>query len=67
MREEKKLSSGDLEKRTGLLDWYISRVESGHTVPATETLEKLAQALEGGDPPKLSNLPKEALRQDRLE
>jgi len=41
MREEKKLSQGDIEKRTGLLRCYISRVENGHTVPAIETLEKM--------------------------
>jgi transcriptional regulator with XRE-family HTH domain len=46
MREEKKLSQGDIEKRSGLLRCYISRVENGHTVPAVETLEKLARALE---------------------
>jgi transcriptional regulator with XRE-family HTH domain len=37
---------GDIEKRTGLLRCYVSRVENGHTVPAIETLEKLARALE---------------------
>src|ERR1700693_3523161 len=67
MREEKKLSQGDIEKRTGLLRCYISRVENGHTVPAIETLEKLARALEcplyqlfyeGEEPPQLPNLPK---------
>ena len=46
LREEKKLSQGDIEKRTGLLRCYISRVENGHTVPAIETLEKIARALE---------------------
>jgi transcriptional regulator with XRE-family HTH domain len=46
LREEKKLSQGDIEKRTGLLRCYLSRVENGHTVPAIETLEKLARALE---------------------
>ena len=46
MREAKKLSQGDIEKRTGLLRCYISRVENGHTVPAIETLEKMARALE---------------------
>jgi transcriptional regulator with XRE-family HTH domain len=46
MREEKKLSQGDIEKRTGLLRCYISRVENGHTVPAIDTLEKWARALE---------------------
>jgi transcriptional regulator with XRE-family HTH domain len=67
MREEKKLSQGDIEKRTGLLRCYVSRVENGHTVPAIETLEKMARALEvplyqlfydGEEPPKLPNLPK---------
>jgi transcriptional regulator with XRE-family HTH domain len=46
LREEKKLSQGDIEKRTGLLRCYVSRVENGHTVPAVETLEKFARALE---------------------
>jgi transcriptional regulator with XRE-family HTH domain len=46
LREEKKLSQGDLEKRTGLLRCYISRVENGHTVPAVETLEKMARAMD---------------------
>ena len=67
LREEKKLSQGDIEKRTGLLRCYISRVENGHTVPAIETLEKMARALEvplyqlfydGEEPPELPNLPK---------
>jgi transcriptional regulator with XRE-family HTH domain len=67
LRETKNLSQGDIEKRTGLLRCYISRVENGHTVPAVETLEKLARALEvplyqlfydGDEPPKLPNLPK---------
>ena len=29
-----------------MLRFYISRVENGHTVPAVETLEKMARALE---------------------
>jgi transcriptional regulator with XRE-family HTH domain len=67
LREEKNLSQGDIEKRTGLLRCYISRVENGHTVPAVETLEKMARALEvplyqlfyeGDEPPKLPRLPK---------
>jgi transcriptional regulator with XRE-family HTH domain len=67
LREEKNLSQGDIEKRTGLLRCYISRVENGHTVPAVETLEKIARALEvplyqlfydGEEPPKLPHLPK---------
>ena len=46
LREQKKLSQGDIEKRTGLLRCYISRVENGHTVPSVDTLEKMARALE---------------------
>jgi transcriptional regulator with XRE-family HTH domain len=46
LRESKELSQGDIEKRTGLLRCYISRVENGHTVPAVGTLEKMARALE---------------------
>jgi transcriptional regulator with XRE-family HTH domain len=46
IRERKNMSQGDIESRTGLLRCYISRVENGHTVPALETLEKLAHALE---------------------
>jgi transcriptional regulator with XRE-family HTH domain len=65
LRGAKKLSQGDIEKRTGLLRCYISRVENGHTVPSIETLEKLARALEvplyqlfydGEEPPKLPTL-----------
>ena len=67
LREDKKLSQGDIEKRTGLVPPYISRVENNHTVPNIETLEKWARALEvpmyelfydGEEPPKLLNLPK---------
>ena len=46
LRETKNLSQGDIEKRTGLLRCYISRVENGHTVPSVDTLEKMARALE---------------------
>jgi transcriptional regulator with XRE-family HTH domain len=62
LREQKHLSQGDIEKRTGLLRCYISRVENGHTVPAIETLEKMARAMEvplyqlfydGEEPPKI--------------
>jgi len=65
LRERKKLSQGDIEHRTGLLRCYVSRVENGHTVPAVETLEKFARALEvpvyqlfydGEEPPKLPNI-----------
>ena len=44
--EAKNISQGDIEKKTGLLRCYVSRVENGHTVPAVETLEKFARALE---------------------
>jgi len=73
LRETKKLSQGDIEKRTGLLRCYISRVENGHTVPAIETLEKLARAMEiplcqlfydGEEPPELPNLPKRKTADD---
>jgi len=65
LREDKKLSQGDIENRTGLLRCYISRVENGHTVPAIETLEKMARALqvplyqlfyEGKEPPEVPHL-----------
>jgi transcriptional regulator with XRE-family HTH domain len=67
LREQKRFSQGEIEKRTGLLRCYISRVENGHTVPAVETLEKFARALEvplyqlfydGEEPPKLPMIPK---------
>src|SRR6202158_6012932 len=73
LRVEKKLSQGDIEKRTGLVRPYISRVENGHTVPSIETLEKMARALEipmyqlfydGEEPPKLPNLPKRKSSED---
>jgi transcriptional regulator with XRE-family HTH domain len=70
LREQKKLSQGDIEKKTGLLRCYISRVENGHTVPAIETLEKVARALEmplyqvlyDGDKP-----PREPIHKDSKE
>lgn len=46
LREDRNLSQGDVEKRTGLLRCYTSRVENGYTVPSVETLEKYARALE---------------------
>lgn len=66
LREAKDLSQGDIEKTTGLLRCYVSRVENGHTVPSVETLEKWARALEmplykvmydGTEPPKPMKLP----------
>lgn len=46
LRESKGLSQGDIEKRSGLLRSYISRVEGGYTAPSLMTLEKFAKALE---------------------
>jgi transcriptional regulator with XRE-family HTH domain len=45
-REAKGLSQGDVERRSGLLRSYISRVEGGYTAPSIATLEKFAKALE---------------------
>ena len=62
LREQKKLTRGDLQERTGLQRTYIWRVENGYTVPAIETLEKFARGLkvpiyklfyEGKEPPPL--------------
>jgi transcriptional regulator with XRE-family HTH domain len=45
-RLQKGLSQGDIEKKTGLLRCYLSRVENGHTVPSLDTLSKIAVALD---------------------
>ena len=45
-RLQKGLSQGDIEKKTGLLRCYLSRMENGHTVPSLDTLSKIAQALD---------------------
>ena len=76
LREERKLSQGDIEKRTGLLRCYISRVENGHTVPSLETLERLASALEiplyqlfheGDDVPPLTNLSRRETTEELMQ
>ena len=46
LREAKGLSQGEIEKRSGLLRSYISRVEGGYTAPSLATLDKFAKALE---------------------
>jgi transcriptional regulator with XRE-family HTH domain len=65
IREQKGLSQGDIEKLTGLLRCYTSRVENGHTIPSLDTLEKYAAALNmplyqlfynGDEPPPTPNL-----------
>ncbi len=45
VRIEKGMSQGDIEKRTGLLRSYLSRVENGHTIPSVGTLRKISAAL----------------------
>ncbi len=45
-RLQKGMSQGDIEKRTGLLRCYLSRVENGHTVPSLDTLSKIAGAMD---------------------
>jgi len=45
-RLQKALSQGDIEKRTGLLRCYLSRVENGHTIPSLDTLAKIASAMD---------------------
>src|SRR5205085_10896579 len=45
-RLQKGMSQGDIEKRTGLLRCYLSRVENGHTIPSLDTLAKIASAME---------------------
>lgn len=46
LREYKALSLADLEKRTGLLRYHISRIENGHAIPTLETLARFARAFE---------------------
>jgi transcriptional regulator with XRE-family HTH domain len=62
---EKKLSQEEIEKRSGLLQGYICRLETGQMVPNFTTLEKMARALkvplyaifyEGKKPPRLPKL-----------
>jgi transcriptional regulator with XRE-family HTH domain len=75
LREAKNFSQGEIEKRTGLLRCYVSRVENGHTVPAIETLEKFARALDvplyqlfydGEEPPKIPIVSKRKAANDVL-
>jgi transcriptional regulator with XRE-family HTH domain len=75
LRESKDWSQGDIEKRTGLLRCYISRLENGHTVPNIETLEKLASAFDvplwrlfyEGDQPTRPVLPSRELQHSTTE
>jgi len=45
-REYKALSLADMEKRTGLFRYHISRIENGHTTPTLGTLARFARAFE---------------------
>src|ERR1700692_2655309 len=45
-RLQRSMSQGDIEKRTGLLRCYLSRVENGHTIPSLDTLSKIAGAMD---------------------
>jgi len=77
LREQKGLSQGDVEKATGLLRCYISRVEHGHTIPSLETLERFSEALnvplyqlfcvDGGAPPKPRLTPRPSLEELAME
>ena len=75
LRESKHMSQGDIEKRTGLLRAYVSRIENGHTVPNVETLEKLAAAFDvplwrifhEGDQPTTPLLSSRDLGQSEIE
>jgi transcriptional regulator with XRE-family HTH domain len=66
IRESKGFSQGSIEKRTGLLRCYVSRVENGHTIPSINTLEKWARAMDvelyqlfyDGDKPQMIKVPK---------
>ena len=71
LREEKGLSQGDIEKSTGLLRCYISRIENGHTIPSLETLQRFSGALDvpmykfffsgDGEPPMPNLMPRKSL------
>jgi transcriptional regulator with XRE-family HTH domain len=77
LREQKHMSQGDIESRTGLLRCYISRVENGHTVPSLETLERFAAVLDvplyqlfysgDGVPPTPSLTPRKTLEEIMAE
>ncbi len=45
IRQAKGLSQGEMQKRTGILRSYLSRVENGHTIPSLATLQRLASAM----------------------
>ncbi len=46
LRKAKGVSHADIERRTGLMRPYISRIGCGHTIPSLATLEKWVKALD---------------------
>ena len=46
LRNARGYSQKDIEKLTGFLCCYVSRVECGHSTPTLENLEKWAKALD---------------------
>jgi transcriptional regulator with XRE-family HTH domain len=75
IRAARKLTQGDIERRTGLLRCYVSRVENNHTTPSVETMHKLARALEvptyalfvdDGKPVREQAIPPHLTPQDRV-
>jgi transcriptional regulator with XRE-family HTH domain len=48
LRLQKGLYQGDIEKSTGLLRCYLSRIENGHTMPSLPSLAKIALAMDIG-------------------
>jgi transcriptional regulator with XRE-family HTH domain len=74
-RDARGMSQGDIQRRTGLLRCYISRVENGHTVPALETLAKIAESMDlnladffpGADSPQSRDIQKALLELSKPE
>src|SRR5438128_4224439 len=72
-RLQKGMSQGDIEKRTGLLRCYLSRVENGHTIPSLDTLAKIAGAMEiplaqfFADEPEIKSNGKSMMSEDDLK
>lgn len=77
LREAKGLSQGDIERSSGLLRSYVSRVEGGYTAPSLLTLEKFAKALgvesyqllfeNHGQPPRPAHVSNQANRPKSLK
>src|ERR1700730_17517227 len=45
LREQQGLTQQDIEAKTGLMKCHLSVIENGHKVPALETVERIAAAL----------------------